>query len=130
MNNCIFCKIIGGEIPSYKIYEDEKVFAFLDINPVNPGHTLVVPKEHHETMTNTPDELLSYMNIKSKELMETIKKATNADYVALSVVGLDVPHFHIHIIPRYHNDGMEHFWPTKQYKEGKAEEIAEKIKNI
>ena len=130
MNNCIFCKIIAGEIPTEKIYEDNKVLAFLDINPVTYGHTLVIPKKHYTTMTDVPDELLAYCYTKSKELMIKIKQALKADYVSVSVVGLDVPHFHIHLIPRKLNDGLANFWPTKTYPEGELKKIAEKIKEF
>ena len=127
---CIFCKIIAGEIPAEKIYEDDKVLAFLDINPVTYGHTLVIPKEHYAIMTDVPDELLAYCYIKSKELMTKIKPALEADYVSVSVVGLDVPHFHIHLIPRNFNDGLANFWPTKTYPEGEMKKISEKIKEF
>ena len=126
--SCIFCKIIKGEIPAAKIYEDEKVFAFLDINPVNYGHTLVIPKEHYQIMTDVPDELVAYLFIKAKELMKIIKKAMAADFVVVSVVGVDVPHFHIHLIPRFRDDGLAGFWPTKKYEKGEMETIAERIK--
>jgi histidine triad (HIT) family protein len=126
--SCIFCKIISGEIPAAKIYEDDKCLAFLDIKPVNPGHVLLIPKEHYPTMAETPDNLITYLYIKAKELMPKIKEALEADFVALSVVGTDVPHFHIHLIPRHLNDGLARFWPTKEYAEGKMIEIAEKIK--
>lgn len=129
MENCIFCKIIKGEIPAEKIYADDKVLAFLDINPVTYGHTLVIPKEHYATMTDVPDKLLSYCYLKAKELMIKIKQALGADYVSVSVVGLDVPHFHIHLIPRNFNDGLANFWPTKKYPKGEMEKTAEKIKN-
>jgi histidine triad (HIT) family protein len=128
MNDCIFCKIIAGEIPGAKIYEDDKALAFLDINYVNPGHVLIIPKEHYENMVETPNELVAYLYVKAKELMIKIKKAMEADYVCLSVVGTDVPHFHIHLIPRWHDDGLAGFWPTKKYSEGEMEKIAEKIK--
>ena len=127
MENCIFCKIIAGEISAEKIYEDDKVLAFLDINPVTYGHALVIPKTHYAIMTDTPDELLSYCYLKSKELMLKIKAGMKADYVSVSVVGLDVPHFHIHLIPRNFNDGLANFWPTKKYSEGEMEKTAEKI---
>lgn len=115
MENCIFCKIINGKIPCNKIFEDSNTFAFLDINPVNKGHVLIIPKKHFETMTRTPDDILNKLFVNSKKLMTAIKIGTNADYVTLSVVGLDVPHFHIHLIPRFFNDGMASFWPTKKY---------------
>lgn len=126
---CIFCKIVKNEIPADKIYEDDKIVAFLDINPVSPGHTLVIPKEHHQMMTDTPDDLLSYIFVQSKKLMQVLKTALEADFVVVSVVGIDVPHFHIHLIPRYHDDGLANFWPTKKYEEGESEEIVEKIRN-
>jgi histidine triad (HIT) family protein len=125
--DCIFCKIIKGEIPAEKIYEDKKVLAFLDINPVTPGHVLLIPKEHYTMMTDVPDELLGYCYLKAKELMPKIKLGMKADYVSVSVVGLDVPHFHIHLIPRNFDDGLANFWPTKKYADGEMEKIAKKI---
>jgi len=130
MNECIFCKIINGVIPAEKIYEDDEVLAFLDIKPVNLGHTLVTPKKHYEKMENTPDDIVSAVFANAKKLMRVIKEAMSADFVALSVVGIDVPHFHIHLIPRYFNDNMPVFWPRKEYKDGEKEMIAEKIKNF
>ncbi len=128
MENCVFCKIVKGEIPTEKIYEDKDVFVFLDINPVNYGHSLVIPKEHYKMMIDTPDDVLSMVFLKSKELMKVIKEAMKADYVAVSVIGIDVPHFHVHLVPRYFNDGMATFWPTKKYKNNEIKEVAEKIK--
>ena len=124
----IFTKIIKREIPADIVYEDDKVIAFLDINPVTDGHTLLITKEQHEWMSDVPDDLLSYIFIKAKELMPKLQKAMSADFVVLSIVGIDVPHFHIHLIPRKHGDGMTDFWPTKKYQESQAKQIAEKIK--
>lgn len=126
---CIFCKIVNNEIPADKVYEDDKIVAFLDINPVTPGHTLVIPKAHHEMMVDTPDELVPYIFIQCKKLMKDLKVAMEADFVVLSVVGIDVPHFHVHLIPRKHGDDLANFWPTEKYAEGEAGEIAEKIRN-
>ena len=128
MENCIFCKIANKEIPADIIYEDDKIVAFLDIRPVNPGHTLVIPKDHHKMMGETPDEIISHIFVKAKRIMRVIRKVTDANYVAVSVVGLDVPHFHIHLVPRYFNDGLANFWPGKEYKEGEAKKVATKIK--
>ncbi|KKR45204.1 MAG: Histidine triad (HIT) protein [Parcubacteria group bacterium GW2011_GWA1_40_21] len=128
MDDCIFCKIIKGAIPAEKIYEDDEVVAFLDIKPVNFGHTLVIPKKHYEKMESTPDDTLSAVFTNAKKLIKVIKESMSADFVALSVVGIDVPHFHIHLIPRYFNDNMPVFWPRKEYREGEKEMIAEKIK--
>jgi len=128
MPECIFCKIIAGEIPAAKVYEDEKILVFLDINPVNYGHVLIIPKEHYQTMIDTPDELVAYIFTKAKELMKVIKTAVNADFVVMSVVGVDVPHFHVHLVPRFKNDGLAGWWPTKKYGENEMAEYAEKIK--
>ncbi|MFH1592424.1 MAG: HIT family protein [Candidatus Woesearchaeota archaeon] len=128
MEECIFCKIVKKEILSEIVYEDDKVFAFLDINPVNPGHVLVIPKEHYKMMFDVPDDLVSAVFVESKKLMSAVKEAFKADFVAVSVVGLDVPHFHVHLVPRYLDDGMANFWPTKKYKEGEDKKAAEKIR--
>jgi len=125
---CIFCKIIAGEIPCHKVFEDENFLAFLDINPVTPGHTLLIPKAHHQMMVDTPDELISKLYVKAKELMITIKDRLHADFVVLTVVGIDVPHFHVHLIPRMRDDGLANFWPTTKYKDGEAEQIISKLK--
>jgi histidine triad (HIT) family protein len=126
--DCIFCKIVAGEIPAAKIYEDDKCLAFLDIKPVTFGHALLIPKEHYQFMTDTPDDLVAYLYVKAKELMPKIKEALKADYVSLSVVGIEVPHFHIHLIPRRHDDSLAGFWPTKEYGPGEMAETAAKIK--
>ncbi|MBI2499669.1 HIT family protein [Candidatus Woesearchaeota archaeon] len=129
-NDCIFCKIVNKKILADIIYEDKDTLAFLDISPVNPGHLLVIPKKHYKMMIDTPDDILASVFARSKRLMKTLQIATKADFIAEAVVGLDVPHFHVHLVPRYFNDGMANFWPTKKYKEGEAKEIAEKIKSL
>ena len=124
---CIFCKIINNEIPSAKVYEDDKILAFLDINPVTDGHTLIIPKQHYENMENTPDELAAHIFQTAKKLMPKIKQAMRADFICVSVVGLDVPHFHVHLVPRRHDDGLANFWPTKKYGVGEMEKIKSEI---
>jgi histidine triad (HIT) family protein len=111
MDNCIFCKIIAGEIPAYKVYEDDQVLAFLDIHPVSTGHTLLIPKNHYEWMQDVPDDVLAYSFLKTKNLMKSLKENLNCDYIQISVVGKDVPHFHIHLMPRMLTDGLTSF-PT------------------
>lgn len=130
MDECIFCKIIKGEIPAAKIYEDNNILAFLDIQPVNHGHALVIPKKHYEKMEATPEEVVVDVFVGAKKLMKVIKEAMSADFVVLSVIGIDVPHFHIHLIPRYFNDKMPVFWPRKEYGEGEKEIVTEKIKKF
>ncbi len=134
MSDCIFCKIIKDEIPSDKIYEDKKVLAFLDIAPVNPGHTLIVSKEHYEDLLETPEDVLETLIVTTKKLSSKIKEAVKADGINIginvkSAAGQAVPHIHIHIMPRFKNDNL-HLFPQKKYKDNEAKEIVKKIKNL
>ncbi len=95
----IFTKIISGEIPSYKIAEDENFFAFLDINPVAPGHTLVVPKKEVDYLFNLDDELYSGLMLFSKKIAAAVEKAIPCKRIGVTVIGLEVPHAHVHLIP-------------------------------
>lgn len=99
MENCIFCKIVKGEIPAKKTYEDENVIAFLDIHPKAPGHTLLIPKEHHRWFLDVPDTQYDDLFRVAKKLGLKLKEEYDADYVRLGIVGTDVPHTHIHLIP-------------------------------
>ncbi len=99
----VFERIIGGEIPTTKVYEDEKFLAFIDIAPVYYGHTLLIPKERFVWMQDAPDTLIGDIFVKAKELMIAMKSGIPCDYVQVGVVGDEVPHFHIHLIPRHHN---------------------------
>ncbi len=108
---CIFCNIISGEIPSYKVYEDDNFYAFLDISQATYGHTLVVPKQHFENLFAMPDFLLEKMLILVRDLASKIKTATNCKGINIlnnngEAAGQSVHHFHIHIIPRYDNDNF------------------------
>lgn len=95
----IFSRIIAGEIPSYKIAEDDKFFAFLDINPMAKGHTLVVPKLEVDELFDLDDKLLAEMTVFSKKIAAAIKTTISCNRVGMMVVGLDVPHAHIHLMP-------------------------------
>ena len=95
----IFSKIIEGDIPSYKIAENDKFFAFLDINPMAKGHTLVVPKQETDYIFDLEDDLLGEMMIFSKKIAEAIKKVVPCNRVGVMVLGLEVPHAHIHLVP-------------------------------
>lgn len=128
-NDTVFGKIIRNEIPATKVYEDDTCLAFLDINLVTKGHTLLIPKEQYEWMHEVPDELITYLFIKTKILMKAIKASLGCDYVQISVVGKDVPHFHIHLIPRFFDDGLIG-WKTSKYKDDEACTYAEKIKAL
>jgi histidine triad (HIT) family protein len=95
----IFSKIISGEIPCYKIAENDRFFAFLDINPVSKGHTLVVPKHETDYIFNLDDEELGQMMVFAKQVAKSIEKAMPCKRIALAVIGLEVPHAHIHLVP-------------------------------
>ena len=129
---CIFCKIVTGQIPSTKIYEDQAVFAFLDVNPVSDGHTLVVPKAHFEKLHDCPAELLTKTATPLGKIAKAVCDATNADgYNVLCNNGRSagqlVGHLHFHIIPRRDNDGVFDKWPAYKYEQGKIEQIGRKI---
>ncbi|HLN55175.1 MAG TPA: HIT family protein [Bacteroidales bacterium] len=95
----IFTRIINGEIPCYKVAEDEKYFAFLDINPLKKGHTLVVPKQETDYIFDLDDDLLAGIWIFSKKVAAAIKEAYPCNRVGIAVLGLEVPHAHIHLVP-------------------------------
>lgn len=99
MQPSIFTKIIQGEVPSYKVYEDEVTFAFLDINPTTPGHTLVVPKKQVEFLWDLDDETYQAVQRTAKRLARHLRTTLSVPYVGVQVVGVDVPHAHIHLIP-------------------------------
>ena len=133
MTDCLFCKIVAGEIPAARVYEDEGVLAFLDINPVSPGHTLVIPKKHFPNLYGTPDEVISKIFVVAKKIALGIKTAMNTDGTNLQTnndpaAGQVIPHTHIHIIPRYEKDGLK-LWPQKEYPEGEKDKVAGKIRS-
>lgn len=99
MQESIFTKIIKGEIPSHKIYEDDQTFAFLDIHPVTPGHTLVIPKKQVEFLWDLDDETYRAVMATSKKVALRLRDVLAVPYVGVQVVGVDVPHTHVHLIP-------------------------------
>ncbi|MBD3360083.1 MAG: HIT domain-containing protein [Candidatus Buchananbacteria bacterium] len=133
-NDDLFCKIAAGEESAHKVYESENVIAFLDINPVNPGHILITPKKHYNDLLAADDEILQEMILVTRKVAAGIILAFD-EYDAFNlklnngrIAGQVIPHLHWHIIPRKSGDGLTQ-WPGKQYGEGEAEEVAEKIKN-
>ena len=95
----IFTKIINGEIPSYKIAEDEKCYAFLDISPLAEGHTLVVPKQEVDYIFDLDDELLTHLHLFAKKVAKAMKEVIECEKIGMAVIGLDVRHTHIHLVP-------------------------------
>jgi len=100
MDDCIFCKIIRGEVPSEKTHhEDGEILSMLDLNQTNPGHTLVIPSPHYRWFYELPDDLSDKMMRVMKTLAIKLKKEYSADYIEVSIVGVDVPHVHVHLTP-------------------------------
>lgn len=127
----IFTKIINGEIPCYKIAENEDCLAFLDINPLTKGHTLVIPKKEVDYYFNLSDNDYTTLNLFAKKVAEAIKAATNCNRIGVTVIGTEVPHAHIHLIPFNHMSEMnfsnEKLKLTKDDFESIAKNISAKI---
>jgi len=131
MPDCIFCKIVRGELSSYKIYEDDATLAFLDIQPVNAGHTLVIPKKHSTNIFDIVPEDWQAVAETVRKIAIAIEK-TGADGVNIGMnnrehAGQVVHHPHVHVIPRFKGDGLK-LMPQRSYKEGEAEETANKLR--
>jgi len=135
MKNCIFCKLIDGEIPAFKLFEDSKVLAFLDIAPINPGHLLVIPKEHHTGSSSISEVIAGRMFHVASRLGVAMKRALDADAFNLHLAdggcaGQVVMHAHIHVVPRFTDDGFHWNWRHKEYNgESEKSEIVERIKS-
>ncbi len=134
MSECIFCKIVGGEIPAVKVYEDDQVLAFMDINPLNNGHTLIIPKKHAETILEIdPDELAAVMKT-AQRIAQAIQKALNPDGITViqlnrRAAGQVIPHLHVHLIPRWEGDELQiSRWEPVAGDMEKIKEIGAKIK--
>jgi len=133
VKNCVFCKIIAGQIPVTKVFEDDVLLAFLDIGPVSDGHTLVVPKQHFEKLHDCHAELLAHVGSRLGTVAKAVAEAMDCDgYNVLCnngrAAGQLVEHLHFHIIPRNLGDGVFDRWPAYKYKEGVIETIATKIR--
>jgi histidine triad (HIT) family protein len=133
MSDCLFCRIIKGEIPSYKVYEDDNNLAFLDIAPVNQGHVLVIPKKHYKNIEEISEEDLARLINVVKKVGSLIKEKLN--YQAYNVqenndplAGQVVPHIHFHVIPRKEDDGLK-LWPQNNLSPEEAEKILKTLNN-
>jgi histidine triad (HIT) family protein len=133
MDDCVFCKMVAGEIPVVKVYEDEGVLAFLDIGPVSDGHTLVIPKEHVAKVHECRPEVLAQVGSCLGRVAGAVAEATDADgYNVLCnngrAAGQVVEHLHFHIIPRRMGDGVFTQWPAYEYEKGRIDDFAAKIR--
>jgi histidine triad (HIT) family protein len=126
----IFSRIISGEIPCYKIAENERYFAFLDINPMTLGHTLVVPKIEEDYIFNIDDETLSGMIVFAKKVALAIEKAVPCVRVGVAVLGMEVPHAHIHLVPIMKETDMDFRKPKLKLTTDEMKSIAQKINSF
>jgi len=123
----IFSRIVAGEIPSYKVAEDENFYAFLDINPVAKGHTLVIPKKEIDYLFDEDDDLYAAHFLFAKRVANAIKQAIPCTKVGVTVMGLEVPHSHIHLIPMQSEGDMDFKKPHLKLEASEMKEICEKI---
>ena len=132
MSNCIFCKIVAGEIPCSKVFEGPAGLAFMDINPLQPGHVLLIPKAHYERLTDMPADELAELTKGLPKLTRGVVSATGADGFNVlqangAVAGQVVPHVHFHIIPRREGDGLGFRGKPGEYAEGEMEAMRAEI---
>ncbi|MFH1294872.1 MAG: HIT family protein [Candidatus Aenigmatarchaeota archaeon] len=135
-DNCIFCNIVGGKIPSLKVYEDSKHVAFLDINPRNPGHTVVVTKAHVGTLMEMSEEDAGSLFKTARKVALAVKTAVAAHGISISqsngiAAGQRVPHVHVHVIPRFETEsppGLEEIIPTKRLDQNTLKAVGDKVK--
>jgi histidine triad (HIT) family protein len=122
VSDCAFCAIVRGDTDAHVVFEDDVSLAFLDNRPLFPGHSLLVPRDHHETIWDLPDELLAAVMANARLLSGAIREAMGAEgafIAANNVVSQSVPHFHVHLVPRNRKDGLRgFFWPRTKYDSG------------
>jgi histidine triad (HIT) family protein len=132
-DDCLFCKIVAGDVDAHRVFEDDACVGFLDNRPLFHGHTLLVPREHHETLWDLPDELVAPLFANAKLLSAAVRDAMGAQgaFVAMNnVVSQSVPHLHVHVAPRNRKDGLRgFFWPRRKYEsESHLKESAEAVR--
>lgn len=131
--DCLFCNIVKGKIPSYKVYEDENTLAILDINPVNKGHTLVLPKDHYINILDVPEQILiaTMQSVKKvADMLSRYAEGVNVNHNANKAAGQIVDHLHFHVIPRYMQDGLELWKGRGPYAKDEALQILGTIRNL
>ena len=131
--SCIFCKIVRKQAPSSIVYEDDTIMAFLDIRPLNMGHTLVIPKAHYVDIFDIPEKELSQVHKVAKLVAFAIKKATAADGISIiqqngKAAGQDIFHMHVHVVPRFEGQKLPPFSDLKEVERAKLDALAKKIK--
>lgn len=131
-NNCIFCKIANGEIPSSTLYEDEKVRVILDISPASKGHALILPKEHYANIYEISDEMAGHVLKAARKMAKKMQEELGAEGLNLlqnngELAGQTVFHYHMHLIPRYQGDKVNVKWETGELSESAREELVKKL---
>lgn len=134
MEEYIFCKIVKGEIPSYKVYEDEKTLAFLDVNPINVGHTLIMPKNHVSKISMAEEEDLLALTKALKKVIKAVENSLGVDNLNVFVnqgrdAGQLIPHLHYHVVPRRKGDGVNFDVPQRKLSEEEFKNVVEKIRS-
>jgi histidine triad (HIT) family protein len=134
MSDCIFCRLAAGELPTVTVLETPGVLAFLDIAPVHPGHTLVIPRKHHQNLLDLPEELWLEMGRACRRVAQALQQALKAQGFNIGMnnfpaAGQEVFHAHLHVIPRYFGDGL-HLFPQKFYQAGEMEEVGQRLRQV
>ena len=132
--NCIFCKIVAGQIPALRVFEDDSTLAFLDIGPLAEGHLLVVPKHHYARIEDVPPDGMAALAVHFPRLVRAVTKAVSAEGCNLllnneRVAGQEVPHVHWHVIPRTAADGLGFRWKSSKYAAGRGETVQQLVKD-
>ncbi len=132
MTDCVFCQIVGGRLPAFVVLDDEVAMAFLDRRPLFPGHTLLVPRDHHETLADLPADLVEPVFARARRLAQVMESGLGAagSFVALNNrVSQSVPHLHVHVVPRNRKDGLRgFFWPRTKYESDEhAADVADRL---
>jgi histidine triad (HIT) family protein len=128
--DCIFCKIVRKELPSYLVFEDENFIAFLDIRPLNPGHTLVSPKKHHRWVWDVPEAGGYFETVRM--IAKALQKEMNTEWIVADIGGMGVAHAHVHVVPRFAGDGHGEFVNPKNVKDippDQMKKLAERIRS-
>jgi histidine triad (HIT) family protein len=131
--DCIFCRIVRKEAPVSIVYEDDKVLAFLDIRPLNEGHTLVIPKDHYETVYDMPEDLIAHIYTTVKRIAVAVKVITTADGITIiqqngHAAGQEVFHMHVHVVPRYEGQKLPHSRDIPNANREQLEQAADRIR--
>ena len=137
--DCLFCRIAAGDVPAHKVYEDDDILAFLDLHPIRPGHTLVIPKAHHVWFEDLPEPLATAVTTCAQRLARRMKRLYGVERVAMFYTGIHVPHAHAHVVPMFHihdvssaaylQSGLEHFTTPPQLAAAVMEQTALELRN-